>query len=69
MIPLTLPTIVSMIALAIVGVAIAFKLYGATPRNFLIIVIGIAAISFILMKQTEVTYYTRLVLHVFMRVK
>ena len=58
-------TTLGMIALAIVCIAALFKIYGATPRNFLLIVVGVALITLVLMKQTEVTYYTHLVLHVF----
>ena len=65
MLPFTLPQIIGMIVLTIVAIAILFKVYGATLRNFVIIVVGVMLITLVLMKQTEVTYYTHLVLHVF----
>ena len=52
-----------LIALAIIGVAILFKIYGVTFYNFVLIVIGLALISFVLLEQAAVLYYTHLVLH------
>lgn len=65
MLPFAIPQIIGMIAITIVVVAILFKLYGATLRNFVIIVVGVMLITLVLMKQTEITYYTHVVLHVF----
>jgi len=69
MLPFTIPQIIGLIALTIVVIAILFKLYGATLRNFVIIVVGVMLITLVLLKQTEITYYTHVVLHAFNHTK